>query len=338
MKNVMIDKIAVIGAGSWGCALARILGDNGHDVLLYDVDKDAIDEINIYHTNKAKLHEGVLPINVKGTTCLEEAVKWCNIVLLVVPTKVVREVLKNINDYLTEKKIFVNASKGIEPDTYKRVSEIVYEEINNDFIEGFVALTGPSHAEEVILQKLTLVAAASDNEELAKRIQKIFSNNVYFRVYRVLDLVGAELGGSLKNVYAIAAGICDGLGYGVNSRSALVTRGLSEMKKLAIAMGAKEETLNGLTGVGDLIVTCTSNLSRNYQAGIKLAKGSNLEETLYSMPMVVEGARTCISAYQAARKYNIDTPIIDAIYNVIYNKKDPHDEIKIIMSRDLKEE
>ena len=338
MENVMIDKVAVIGAGSWGCALARILGDNGHDVMLYDVDKEAIEEINLYHTNKAKLHEGVLPLNVKGTTCLEEAIKWCNIVLLVVPTKVVRNVLKNINEYLVDKKIFVNASKGIEPDTYKRVSEIVYEEINNDYIEGFVALTGPSHAEEVILQKLTSIAAASDNEDLAKKVQKIFSNNVYFRVYRVLDLIGAELGGSLKNVYAIAAGICDGLGYGVNSRSALVTRGLSEMKKLAIAMGAKEETLNGLTGVGDLIVTCTSNLSRNYQAGIKLAKGSNLEETLDSMPMVVEGARTCISAYQAARKLGIETPIIDAIYNVIYNKKDPKDEIKILMSRNLKEE
>ena len=338
MDNTYIEKIAVIGAGSWGCALSRILGDNGHDVLLYDVDEKAIEEINTHHTNKSKLHDGKLPLNVKGTTNLEEAVNWCNIILLVVPTKVVRSVLSNINKSLNSKKVFVNASKGIEPDTFKRVSEIVYEEINNDYVEGFVALTGPSHAEEVILQKLTLVAAASANEELASRIQIIFSNNVYFRVYRVLDLIGAELGGSLKNVYAIAAGICEGLGYGVNSRSALVTRGLSEMKKLAIAMGAKEETLNGLTGVGDLIVTCTSNLSRNYQAGIKLAQGNNLQETLDSMPMVVEGARTCISAYQAARKYEIDTPIIDAVYNVIYNACDPHDEIKKIMSRALKEE
>lgn len=283
------EKIAVIGAGSWGCALSRILGDNGHNVLIYDIDKAAIDEINMYHTNKSKLFEGELPHNVKGTCDLEEAVSYGDIILLVVPTKVVRGVLNDINKYLNSKKLFVNASKGIEPDTYKRVSEIVYEEINEEFIEGFVALTGPSHAEEVIKQKLTLIAAASNDDAYAYRVQKIFSNNVYFRVYRVNDLIGAELGGSLKNVYALGAGICEGLGFGVNARSALITRALIEMKKLAVAMGAKEETLDGLTGIGDLIVTCTSNLSRNYQTGVHLAQGKDLNSTIDSMPMVVEG-------------------------------------------------
>ena len=332
------NKITVMGAGSWGCALARILGDNGHDVLIYDIDKESINEINQFHTNKAKLKDGFLPNSVSATNDLKEAVNYSETILLVIPTKVVRNVLKQMNDLIISPKLFINASKGIEPETYKRVSEIVYEVIDNNNILGFVALTGPSHAEEVIVQNLTMVAAASDNEEHAKFVQALFSNNTYFRVYRVSDLVGAELGGSLKNVYAIAAGLCDGMGYGVNAKAALVTRGLAEMKRLAMAMGAKEETLNGLTGVGDLIVTCTSNLSRNYQAGMKIAQGIDLYQTLESIPMVVEGARTCVSAYYAARKYNIDTPIIDAIYNVIYNQKDPKNEIKNIMSRGLKEE
>ena len=336
MKN--IDKISVIGAGSWGCALARILGDNGHEVLLYDVDTKTIEEINKFHTNKNKLFEGELPLNVRGTISLNEAVCFSNNILLVVPTKVVRSVLKDINNYLTEKKLFINASKGIEPDTYKRVSEIVNEEINNEYIEGFVALTGPSHAEEVINQKLTMVAAASNVKEHAYKIQKLFNNNVYFRVYRLYDLIGAELGGSLKNVYALGAGICEGLGFGVNARSALITRALIEMKKLAVAMGAKEETLDGLTGMGDLIVTCTSNLSRNYQTGVQIALGNDLNSTLDSMPMVVEGARTCISAYQMARKLNIETPIIDSIYNVLYNRQNPQDVIRDLMSRGLKQE
>lgn len=333
-----IDKISIVGGGSWGCALARILGDNGHEVLIYDIDKVAIDEINKFHTNKSKLFEGELPLNVKGTISLEEVISFSNNILLVVPTKVVRSVLSDINKVLNEKKLFINASKGIEPDTYKRVSEIVYEEVNNEYIEGFVALTGPSHAEEVIKQKLTLVAAASTNEEHAYKVQILFSNNIYFRVYRLYDLIGAELGGSLKNVYALAAGICEGLGFGVNARSALITRALIEMKKLAVAMGAKEETLDGLTGMGDLIVTCTSNLSRNYQTGVQIANGNDLSSTLDSMPMVVEGARTCISAYQVARKLNIDTPIIDAIYNVLYNRHDPKAEIRDMMSRSLKQE
>ena len=336
MKN--IDKISVIGAGSWGCALARILGDNGHEVLIYDIDANAINEINEFHTNKSKLFEGELPTNVKGTTCLEEVIRFSNNILLVVPTKVVRSVLSDINKFLDDKKLFINASKGIEPDTYKRVSEIVYEEIDKDYIEGFVALTGPSHAEEVIKQKLTMVAAASEIEEHAYKVQRLFSNNVYFRVYRLCDLIGAEVGGSLKNVYALGAGICEGLGFGVNARSALITRALIEMKKLAVAMGAKEDTLDGLTGMGDLIVTCTSNLSRNYQTGVQIALGNDLNSTLDSMPMVVEGARTCISAYQIARNLNIDTPIIDSIYNVLYNRRNPKDVIRDLMSRGLKQE
>lgn len=333
-----MSNITIIGAGSWGCALARILADNKYDVLMYDIDEKAVKEINENHTNNNKLFNAVLPNNVKATTCLEEAINFSNYVVLVVPTAVVRNVLKKINCLLNSPKVFINASKGIEPESFKRVSEIVKEEINEKYYKGFVAITGPSHAEEVVAQKLTIVGAASDDIELAKEIQVMFSNQQYFRVYTVNDLIGAELGGALKNIYAIASGIVDGIGYGVNAKAAVISRALVEMKRLAKVLGAKEDTLNGLTGVGDLIVTCTSNLSRNYQAGYMIATGKNLEETLANMSMVVEGARTCISAYQAAKKYNVYTPLIDGVYEIIYNHKKPLDILSEYMSTNLKDE
>jgi len=333
MKN-----ITIIGAGSWGCALSRILGDNGHKVLLYDIDEEAVKEINENHTNSKKLFTSKLPNNVTATTNLKEAVQLNDYILLVVPTAVVRQVLKQINEVINSKKVFINASKGIEPDTFKRVSEIVKEEIDEKNLGGFVVLTGPSHAEEVVNQKLTVIAAASTNIELAKDVQIMFSNKEYFRVYTCDDLVGAELGGSLKNIYALASGIIEGLGYGVNAKAAVISRALVEMKRLAKELGAKEETLNGLTGVGDLVVTCTSNLSRNYQAGYMIGTGDNLDEALSKMTMVVEGARTCISAYQAAKKYNVYTPIIDAVYDVIYNHQKPKDVIFNLMATSLKNE
>ena len=331
-------KISIIGAGSWGTALARIISDNHHPVLIYDIDKATIDEINHYHTNKSKLPNGVLNEYVRGTTNLHEAISFGNIILLVVPTKVIRNVLKDIRNVIDSKKIFVNASKGIEPKTFKRVSEITYEEIGSEYIKAFVALTGPSHAEEVILQMLTAVTAACDEPKYSKVIQKIFSNQTYFRVYALHDLIGAELGGSLKNIIAMASGMIDGLGYGDNAKAALVTRGLVEMQKLAVAMGAKTSTLFGLTGLGDLVVTCFSEHSRNFQAGRKIATGLDLEKTLSEMSMVVEGARSCEAAYVAAKEKNIDTPIINAVYEVIYHHNDPKKVIKKLMERDLKAE
>ncbi len=333
-----MENITIIGAGSWGCALARILADNGYQVLLYDIDEKTVNEINQYHINSNKLLDVLLPKTVKATTSINEAVAFSKYIVLVVPTAVVRKVLKQINNEMNNKKIFINASKGMEPDTFKRVSEIVTEEISEQYLEGFVALTGPSHAEEVVRQKLTMVGAASNNIEHSKMVQKMFSNNQYFRVYTVNDLIGAELGGALKNIYAIAAGIVDGIGYGVNARAAIIARALVEMKRLAKVLGAKEDTLNGLTGVGDLIVTCTSELSRNYQAGLMIGKGDNLEEALSKMTMVVEGARTCISAYQAAKKYNVYTPLINGIYDVIYNHKKPQDVLMEFMTTELKDE
>lgn len=333
-----MEKVTIIGAGSWGSALARILGDNNHQVLLYDRDEATIEEINKYHTNIAKLPVGKLPDSVKATTDIKEAVTFGDVLVLSVPTKVIRGVITEINEVVDKPKLIVNASKGIEPDTYKRVSEIVYEVIDNDKILGFVALTGPSHGEEVINQMLTVIAAASASQEMAERVQKMFSNYTYFRVYTVNDLIGAELGGSIKNVFAMAAGMLYGLGYGDNARAALITRGLSEMRRLAVALGAKEETIYGLTGLGDLVVTTTSFHSRNFQAGVKIAQGKNLKQTLASMSMVVEGARTALSAYQAARKHNIYTPIIDAVYNIIYHQQPVKEAIDELMLKALKPE
>lgn len=331
-------KISIMGAGSWGSALARILGDNGNDVLIYDVDKNIVDEINNFHTNKDKLPVGSLPLNVNATFNIEEAVDYSDVIVLSVPTKVLRVVLKNINSCIKNKKLFINTSKGIEPETFLRVSEIVNQEINNDFIKGFVALTGPSHAEEVIKQQLTIVCSVCETNEYAVLVQQLFNNPHYFRVYTSSDLIGAEICGALKNIYAIASGMLYGLGLGDNARAGLISRALVEMKRFCLFANANEETVFGLTGLGDLVVTTTSHHSRNFQAGVKLATGSNLEETIASMTMVVEGARTVQAAYQKALELNIEVPIIEEVYKVIYNHKSVQNAVNDLMSRSLKKE
>jgi glycerol-3-phosphate dehydrogenase (NAD(P)+) len=333
-----LSTIAVVGAGSWGSALSLILADNQNHVKVYDRDIDLVHEINTKHTNHKYLPNAKLPESITAYSKLKEALDKAEVILLAVPTKVIRLVLKNINVVLDHEVIIVNASKGIEPDTHKRVSEIVYEELNPQFLRGFVALTGPSHAEEVIQRLLTVVSAASDDLDLAKYVQKLFNNDEYFRVYALNDLIGAEMGGSLKNIIALASGIASGLGYGDNTRAALITRGLAEMRRLAVKAGAKEETMFGLTGMGDLVVTATSQHSRNFQAGFKIGNGKNLQETLDSMTMVVEGVRSCEAAYQYAKELGVDMPITNAVYDVLFNRKEPRDVIKELMSRNLKSE
>ena len=331
-------KVTVIGGGSWGSALARILGDNGYNVIIYDRTPEIVDEINTFHTNKNKLPVGTLPLNVIATVDLENALADSNVIVIAVPTKVIRSVLQKMNLVLTHKCLFVNASKGLEPDTFYRVSEIVYQEINNDFIEDFVALTGPSHAEEVINQLLTTICAVSLNKKAAKLVQSLFNNSKYFRVYTSYDLVGSELCGALKNIYAIASGMLSGIGLGDNAKAGLISRALVEMRRFVLSFGASEETIYGLTGLGDLVVTTTSIHSRNFQAGYRLATGKNLEETISSMTMVVEGARTVVAAYQYARAKSLETPIIDAVYDVLYNKKAVKTAINQLMKRSLKDE
>ncbi len=324
-------KVSVIGGGSWGLTLAKVLSDNSHNVLVYDVHPLFMHRVNDLHIC-AQLDE-YIPTNIKGTNNLEEAINYSDIILMAVPTKVLRAVLKDINSIISTASLFINVSKGLEPETFKRVSEVVYEEINNDYIKGFVSLTGPSHAEEVIKNMVTTVTSASEDENCAKTVQDLFNNNTYFRVYTSNDLLGAELGGALKNVYALASGICRGLNMGDNTIAALITRGLKEMKKVYISFGADPNSLMGLTGVGDLIVTCTSENSRNYQAGFKIGHGKDLEFILDNMTMEVEGIRTCKAVYEYGKKNNLDLPILYSAYDVVINKKSPKISLQALMDR-----
>lgn len=330
-------KITIIGAGSWGSALANILCENKHSVLLYDTDVQTVNEINEFHTNR-KVPNVLMNEVITATTDLSKAVKYSDIIVISVPTKVIRLVLKSINQLITQPKLFVNTSKGLEPDTFKRVSEIVYEEINHELIDGFVALTGPSHAEEVIIKLPTTICSVSEDIEKAKLIQNVFSNHSNFRVYTGSDLIGSELCSAIKNVYAIASGMLEGLGFGDNARAGLISRALVEMRRIIVHLDAKEDTVFGLTGVGDLVVTTTSHFSRNFQAGVKLASGSDLKETLSSIDMVVEGVRTAKAVYDLINKLNIDAPIITAVYKVIYEHLLPAQAVAQLFSREFKEE
>jgi len=329
-------KITVIGGGSWGLALSKVLHDNDHDVLVYDVNEKVVSKINDLHICY-QLNEDI-PEEIKATNKMEEAVEFSDVMLFVVPTKVLRIAINDAKKHIKTPKLFINAAKGIEPESFLRVSEIFSEMIDQEYLKGFVSLSGPSHAEEVIRGLTTVVSSSSENEEHAKYVQKLFHNDKYFRVYSSTDLKGSEIGGALKNIFALASGLISGKGLGDNARAALITRGLVEMKKFYEAYGADSRSLMGLTGIGDLVVTCTSIHSRNYQAGYKIGNGKDLQETLDSMTMVVEGIRTCEAAYKYAKANNLDLPIIEAIYNVLFNKMDPEIAKKTLLSRKEKPE
>lgn len=329
-------KITVIGGGSWGLALSKVLDDNGHEVLVYDVNEKIVNKINTLHIC-LQLNEDI-PKTIKATTKIEEAINFSDTLLFVVPTKVLRIAINDAKKHIKTPKLFINAAKGIEPETFLRVSEIFAEMIDEKYLKGFVSLSGPSHAEEVIRGLTTVVAASSENEQDAMHVQSLFHNDSYFRVYSSLDLKGSELGGALKNIFALASGLISGKGLGDNARAALITRGLVEMGKFYEAYGADSRSLMGLTGIGDLVVTCTSEHSRNYQAGYKIGHGKDLQETLDSMTMVVEGIRTCEAAYKYAQAHNLEMPIIEAIYNVLFNKMDPEIAKKSLLQRKEKPE
>jgi glycerol-3-phosphate dehydrogenase (NAD(P)+) len=292
-------KITVIGGGSWGLALSKVLSNNKHDVLVYDVNSKIVDKINNLHICQ-QLNEDI-PKNIVATNSMKEAVKFSEILLFVVPTKVLRIAINESLKYIEKPKLIINAAKGIEPETFLRISEIFSEMIPANLLKGFVSLSGPSHAEEVIKGLTTVVTASSENELDAILVQDLFHNTEFFRVYTSTDLKGAELGGALKNIFALASGLIVGKGLGDNARAALITRGLVEMSKFYEMYGADPKSLMGLSGIGDLVVTCTSPHSRNFQAGFKIGNGKDLEETLNSMTMVVEGIRSCEAAYKYAQ-------------------------------------
>ncbi|MDN6260940.1 MAG: NAD(P)H-dependent glycerol-3-phosphate dehydrogenase, partial [Staphylococcus simulans] len=282
-----MSKVAVFGMGSFGTALANVLAQNGHEVLMWGKNKQSIEEINTYHTNSRYLNEAKLEETIKATSDLEEAVNFSDTYLIALPTKAIREVVKQIDEKLDSKKVFIHVAKGIENSTFERVSEMIEDSVAPEHNGGVAVLSGPSHAEEVVIQQPTTVVASSKDPEISKLTQDLFMNE-YLRVYTNNDLVGVELGGALKNIIAVASGIVAGMGFGDNAKAALMTRGLAEISRLGEALGADPMTFLGLGGIGDLIVTCTSTHSRNYTLGYKIGQGKTVEEALSEMNMVAE--------------------------------------------------
>lgn len=336
MKKEQIN-ITVLGAGSWGTALAKVLHENGHSVLLWSRTRSQVDELNEKHTNTNYLPDVHLPENLKATNDLKEAIQFSSTVLFVIPTKGIREVARTIVDYIEEPKLFIHASKGLEKDTYKRISEILLDEIPRNKRTAVVALSGPSHAEEVVRKDLTSITSASEDEEAAKYVQDLFINE-YFRVYSNPDIIGVEMGAALKNIIALGSGVLAGLGYGDNANAALITRGLAEITRLGVELGANHQTFSGLSGVGDLIVTCSSQHSRNWRAGRLIGSGKSVDETLEEVGMVVEGIFTTKAAYELAKEKNIEMPITTAIYSVVYDNQAIEKVITQLMRREGKSE
>lgn len=336
----MTEKIAVLGAGSWGSVLAKVLVENGHEVSLWSNSQAQVDELNQKHTNVKYLPDLKYPEALKATTDLTAAVKDAQTVLFVVPTKVIRLVAKQLIEVLEKlgsKPLIVHASKGLELGSHKRISEVILEEIPAKYRSGLVVLSGPSHAEEVARRDITLITAASEDLANAKKVQKLFMND-YLRIYTNTDVIGVETGAAFKNVIAIGAGALHGLGYGDDAKAALMTRGLAEISRLGVSFGADPLTFIGLSGVGDLIVTCTSVHSRNWRAGDQLGQGKSLEDVIANMGMVIEGINTCKAANELAQQKGIDMPITQAIYNVLYKQADIKEEIANLMQREGKTE
>ena len=330
----MKKNITLLGGGSWGTALSKLLSENGHKVTVWLRDDNQCRELTYTRVNKKYLPKVKIPENILFTSNINEAVKDAEILLLVTPTQMIRGVLKQIKDEYKANKIIINASKGIEIGTMNLVSDIVNEETKNSV---FAVLSGPSHAEEVGLSMPTAITIACNNKDVAEEIQDIFMSS-YFRVYTNEDVIGAELGGALKNIIALGAGISDGVGYGDNAKAALMNRGIVEIARLGIAMGADMHTFYGLSGIGDLIVTCTSKHSRNWNAGYLIGQGLTKDEAIKKIGMVVEGIPTTYAAYELSKKLNVDMPIVDAMYDVLENNADVKETVNKLMLRDKKEE
>lgn len=331
-----MSKIAVLGAGSWGTALGMVLADNAHDVRLWTHRAAQAEEINTEHIN-TKYLDVTLPKTLQAYHDIKAAIQDVESIILVVPSSAFREVCRSIKDILPENVVIAHASKGVEPETHKRLSEIITEEIPHYPADNIVVLSGPSHAEEVALRQPTTVTAASSNPAPSNVIQHLFINKS-FRVYTSTDIIGVELGGALKNIIALGAGISDGLQFGDNAKAALITRGLAEISRIGSHLGANPLTFLGLCGVGDLIVTCTSQHSRNWRAGNMLGKGHSLDAILDEMGMVVEGIRTTKAAYQLSVRLDVEMPITEGIYNILFNNQHPEEVVSQLMKRERKDE
>lgn len=324
-------KISIIGAGSWASAIASVLADK-NTILMYARSIDDVKNINKDHINKKYFPEFKLSKNIKATNNLEDLLEN-DLIINAIPTQAIRDVLSRIKDKLSGKTL-INLSKGIELNTYKRISQII-EELNPYCT--YAVLSGPSHAEEVIIKMPTAIVCACIDEKIAIKIQNLFTRE-YFRVYTSTDVIGVEIGAAIKNVLAFGIGMSDGLNYGDNTKAALMTRGIYEMNKFAKSQNALADTINGLCGIGDLIVTATSKHSRNNKCGNLVGKGLSLEEAIREVKTVVEGVPTTKAVYELSKKENLDLPITTEIYKVLFENQDPRSSVKKLMNRDKKSE
>lgn len=339
--NMQIDvgkvKIGVVGAGSWGTALTNLLALKGFKIDLWVFEKEVKDQIESYRENKVFLPGVSLSDQIYPSNDIEAVVKEKDLVLLVVPSHVMRETASKIREHVSKETIVVSASKGIENKTHLTMSGVLREifyEISGD---SFAVLSGPSFAREVVRKVPTVIAVASKSQKVAGFVQHVFATP-YFRVYTNNDMIGVELGGSVKNVIAIASGIIDGLDLGLNTRAALITRGLTEMRRLGLKLGANPRTFAGIAGVGDLVLTCTGDVSRNHTVGKKIGEGMKLNEILSEMRMVAEGVKTAKSVYNLSRKLGVEMPISQEVYHVLYDDIAPKEAVRRLMTRDLKHE
>ncbi|MFW6157637.1 MAG: NAD(P)H-dependent glycerol-3-phosphate dehydrogenase [Balneolaceae bacterium] len=333
-----VKKITIIGAGSFGTALSVVLARAGNAVQLWAREPEIANGINSAHQNPAYLTDIVLPESVKCYTDLEKCLHNRDVVVFAIPSHAVREVAGKTLPFLSGEEIVVNVAKGIENDTFMTMSQVLVETLAEKVIEDRIGvLHGPSHAEEVGKFRPTAIVSCSYSKRTARMIQKIFMTPM-FRVYLNYDMVGVEIGGAVKNIMAIAAGIVDGADLGDNAQAALITRGLHEMKRLGMHLGASQDTFAGLTGMGDLVVTCTSRHSRNRYVGYHIGKGKSIEEITAGMNMIAEGVRTTKSVYEWSRKLNVEMPITDAVHHVLFEGEEPKDMVYELMTRNPKEE
>ena len=327
--------ISLLGCGTWGSALAQVVAENGHRVTAWHYKKDVLD-IRALSRKHPRLKGLIFHDNIHFEHDLAASLTKAQCIIVSVPSHAVRKIMAQSKPFIPKKAVIVNVAKGIENDTLKTMSEVIAISLNHD-MNKIVSLYGPSHAEEVVANYPTTLVSASSSEKSASYVQKIFSSDT-LRVYRNHDICGVELGGSLKNVIAIAAGICDGIGFGDNTKAALLTRGIYEITQLGIAMGAIAETFSGLSGVGDLIVTCYSRHSRNRFVGEEIGKGKPLDLILEKMEMVAEGVKTTKSVRDLSIKYHVEMPISEGVFQILFNKKDPEEMVTSLMTRDLTHE
>jgi len=329
-------KVAIIGSGSWGTALAQVLADNQHDVTIWGRNLDELVDIQVHHMNEKYFPGVTINENIQASTEITPLLD-AEVFLLAIPSEAIEDVCNTLNENVKHPIIVINVSKGFHPTTHQRLSVYIKEKVKPEILKEVVSLIGPSHAEEVILRLPTIVNSVCENEEYSKVVQELFSNR-YFRVYRNTDVIGAEIGVAVKNIIALASGMIQGLGYGDNARAALITRGLAEITRYGLAMGAKPETFLGLTGVGDLIVTCTSVHSRNFQAGLMIGKNDSAKSFWENNTKTVEGVKAAKIIHEEAKLKGIYMPITEEVYKVLYENNIPSISAVNLMQKELKSE